>query len=215
MVARNKLWWILTGINLTVVIIAFMIEQKLAIRLAVWIGLFFLCLTLMPVRLMRWIKMPVLILAKFVANRRQFGITAGLMFSTHAMIAIYKYNGLNTFFFLSPEIIPALIADAINIVMLVTSLQYLNNKLGKYWKLLHRLIWFAVPVAFFHSLMAANSYSGHTDLLSFLVFGSLLAFVLLDVIVLKLLKRLPTSVPWLTLGITAAGVVTGLLLYLS
>lgn len=180
MIKNNKIWLLISLVSSGLVALTALQSKNLPIKLSVYLGILYLCLTLIPNNLALILpanlkKYPQM-LAKY---KRDFGISAGLMFLVHSFTAWSYYGKFEFNFFFEGEIILGYLANVIFVLLLLTSSQWSKKVLKTNWKKLHILVWAAVPLAFFHSNLAAVYYDGKINPLAVIGFGSLylLAFI--------------------------------------
>ncbi len=213
---------IITASYLFVLLIA-TFNLTLSIKTAIYFALFYLMLVLIPARVLRWnifsktgVKLK---LAWLLARRKQFGISAGFMVLLHSGLAIFFYSGIRQGLFFLPfytskEIILGVLAEIIFVIMLITSIEVIISKLGKYWKPMHRFVWLAVGFATLHSQIASASYVGKNSLLALGMFSLIIIFALFDLIQALLKKRDP-KVAVITLILLGMGLAIGFLVFFS
>jgi|GEM_PF-5245918 len=180
MLKNNKIWLILTSVSIIAVILSSLQSTNLPIKVSVYLGILFLCLTLIPNNLALILPTNLKKWPQFIAKyKRDFGISAGLLFLTHSFTAWSYYGKFDFSFFFEGEIILGYLANVIFVLLLLTSSQWSKKVMKQNWKRLHILVWAAVPLAFFHSNLASMYYKGEINPLAVIGFGSLylLAFV--------------------------------------
>ncbi|MDO8537680.1 MAG: ferric reductase-like transmembrane domain-containing protein [archaeon] len=102
--------------------------------------------------------------AKYVDYRRDFGVMGfvfGMLHYLGVVSVLFEGNPMNVFAFAFSEpidpflkpIIFALLAYPIFFLMFLTSTDWAVEKLGKKWKALHRLVYFAFMFLVFHFLL--------------------------------------------------------------
>lgn len=157
---RNKIWISLVAtIYLVALVVGVATDTSWAVKFLAYTSVIMLAFTLAPARLIRWFsKSPSSYLTTLLAYRRSLGVTTGFSVLGHVFLAFLVYGDLDITFYFSQPILPGAIAEAVFVLMLVTSGTYLTAKLGKYWKPLHRLVWLTVPLAFVHSEIANLAY---------------------------------------------------------
>jgi DMSO/TMAO reductase YedYZ heme-binding membrane subunit len=159
MFVKNKNWIILSLITVALVFLSFLIQDKLAIKVSVYLGLGFLVLTLvppnihkiLPVKLQTWNS-------KLIKFRRDFGIVAGILLVLHGLLSSGIFGKFNLKFALGYNIIGGFLAYLIFIALLLTSSNWSIRVLKKNWKRLHLLVWSAVGLAFSHAVLAKYTF---------------------------------------------------------
>jgi DMSO/TMAO reductase YedYZ heme-binding membrane subunit len=213
---------IITASYLFVLLIA-SFNLTLSVKAAIYFALLYLMLALLPTRLLRWnlfSKLQIkLKLAWLLARRKQFGISAGFMVLLHSGLAIFLYSGIRQGLFFLPfyysrEIILGVLAETVFIIMLITSIEVIISKLGKYWKPIHRFVWLAVGFATLHSQIASTSYIGRNSIIALGLFGILIVFAVFDLIQALIRKRDP-KIAILTLVLLSTGLAIGLIVFFS
>lgn len=180
MLKNNKIWLLLSSISFALVAISSLQAKNTPIKLSVYLGILYLCLTLIPNNLALILPANLKKWPNWVAKyKRDFGISAGLMFLVHASLAWNFFGKLELDFIFRGEIILGFLANIIFVLLLLTSSQWSKRVMKKNWKRLHILVWAAVPLAFFHSNLATVYYDGEISNLAVIGFGSLylLAFI--------------------------------------
>lgn len=106
--------------------------------------------------------------------RKPLGVGAGVWFVVHSVASVWEHFDLSAALgpqFARTGIVLGLFATLVFVLMLATSTGRAQRALGGNWKRLHRLVWFAVPLAFAHSLV-----SGGLEPLAVLLYGGIMAF---------------------------------------
>jgi len=186
MLKNNKNWLIISLVSLILVGIAGFLKKRAEVSISAYIGILFLVLTLIPKNLALllpagWQK-PFQAVGKY---KRDFGITAGLLFLTHALLAWNIFGKLKPEFLVRGEIILGLIALIIFIALLLTSSKWSIRILKKNWKRLHILVWAAVPLAFLHSSIAALHFTNEMSIIAVVGFGSLYLLAFAQIFIKK------------------------------
>ena len=111
-----------------------------------------------------------------ITYRRPLGLTAFYYACVHLFGYSFINYGLDTKLILqdmqsSPYIIAGMLAFCLLVPLAVTSTQWAIRRLGKYWRLLHRLIYVAVTLGIIHALWhrLTTGYSP-VDIIIYLVF---------------------------------------------
>ncbi|KXK26377.1 MAG: Sulfoxide reductase heme-binding subunit YedZ [candidate division WS6 bacterium OLB20] len=215
--ARNRRWIIATAFNYVLLITLAALNIQLAVKLAGYITILYLALTLIPVRLRGWRSFGERsdrILLQLQGQRRDFGISAAWVVILHALFAFYYYGGasvgvIDLRFYLTPAIAPGFLAEGFLLLLLITSHGYLKRRLGTSWKPLHRMIWIAVGLAVVHTFLAARSYTAeNTGLAAVIILLTIIMTAVLDFIIRsrrgKETDIQKTSLAFLSLGIISA-----------
>jgi DMSO/TMAO reductase YedYZ heme-binding membrane subunit/cytochrome b involved in lipid metabolism len=180
MLKNNKIWLLINLVSFGLVALSSLQSKNLPIKLSVYLGILYLCLSMIPNNLALILPANLKKWPQFVAKyKRDFGISAGLMFLTHASLAWNLFGDFKLDFIFRGEIILGLLANIIFVALLLTSNQWSKKVLKKNWKRLHILVWAAVPLAFFHSSLAGMYYQNELSRIALVGFGSLylLAFI--------------------------------------
>lgn len=190
---QNNKVWIIASLVLAVgfYTLSVMGVDDNSVASTVTLGIVFLVLTLVPNNLLR-LQLPFLqkatpYLARIVKYRRDLGIIAGLLFVTHAILAIMgvkafsEANGMpfDVSFLGSKPIILGTFAIIVILLLLLTSSNFIHTHLGSKWKVIQSLVWLSVPLALVHSLLAANEPSSA----AILGFGLIIALVVVEMII--------------------------------
>ena len=102
-------------------------------------------------------------------------------------------------------IVLGLLATAVFVAMLATSTDRAQRALGRNWKRLHRLVWFAVPLALAHTILASG-----LDSPSIVLYLGIMAFAGFEY---HALRRRRTRGAWTHLMLIGAGVFAAILVY--
>ena len=144
-------------------------------------GTILLVLTLVPANLLRfgWFKRrkPVRFLAGL---RKPLGISAGVWFAAHTVVGIVEYFDLSLSSelvrqFLIGDMLAGVVAMLVFVALLATYFSALQRRLGKSWKPLQRLVWFAVPLALVHTILSATRLH-HFEMTSVWFLGAIVVF---------------------------------------
>ena len=103
------------------------------------------------------------------------------------------------------RILMGLLATGWVVAMLATSTDRAQRALGKNWKRLHRLVWFAVPLSLAHAILASG-----LDSPSNLLFGGLMVFAAFEY---RALHRRGARGAGTHLALIGAGVLVAVLVY--
>jgi len=125
-----------------------------------YIGMVLLVGTLLPSNLLRFGRFShgrrMRALAKL---RKPLGISAGVWFVVHSAASVWEHFDLSLPLgpqFARTGIVLGIVATLVFVLMLATSTGRAQRALGGNWKRLHRLVWFAVPLALAHALVAGG-----------------------------------------------------------
>lgn len=142
------------------------------------IGAVLLVFVMLPSNLLRfrWARgRPIQTLARL---RKPLGISAGIWFVAHAIVGIVEYFDLSESLLrqlLIGDMAIGLVATLVFIALLATSNDASVRLLGSNWKRLHRLVWFAVPLALAHTALSSARLH-HLEPPDVLLFGTTIAF---------------------------------------
>lgn len=106
--------------------------------------------------------------------RKPLGVSAGVWFVAHSVVSVREFFNLSLPLlpqFTRTGILLGLLATLVFVAMLATSTDRAQRALGRNWKRLHRLVWFAVPLSLAHAMLASG-----LDSPSNLLFAGLVAF---------------------------------------
>ena len=106
--------------------------------------------------------------------RKPMGVSAGVWFVVHSVVSVRELFDLSLPLlpqFARTGIVLGLLATLVFVAMLATSTDRAQRALGRNWKRLHRLVWFAVPLSLAHTLLASGA-----DSPSNLLFVGIIAF---------------------------------------
>ncbi|MBC7475735.1 MAG: ferric reductase-like transmembrane domain-containing protein [Candidatus Sericytochromatia bacterium] len=181
---HNRLWFLLTLALTSLILILDKIDIYNAAQGSSTFGIIFLVLSLLP---NNFLKLKINKLQRFqklfktlARYRRDFGITAGILFIIHTITSLGLFGTISFEFIFSQPIILGLISLVIMIALLLTSSKWTIKKLGKKWKPLHSLIWILIPLALTHSLLSSNEYAEDLSKPALIGFGSALALVIFE-----------------------------------
>ncbi|MEI6462883.1 MAG: hypothetical protein WCO33_04445 [bacterium] len=159
-------FWIVPSIlSIVLSFAAYLITKETSTftTVSAFFSMIFLGLTLIPGNLgnvlpssMNTLKKTIF---KAIAKRRDFGIMFGVTILAHAIFAELKFYNLNILKGLTPDIIPGGIVLFLVAIMLITS-NYSVQRIVKRWKLIHSVIWFALPVVVIHGIFSAYNFKG-------------------------------------------------------
>ncbi len=138
-----------------------------------YIGMVLLVGTLLPSNLLRFGRFShgrrMRALAKL---RKPLGISAGVWFVVHSAASVWEHFDLSLPLgpqFARTGIVLGIVATLVFVLMLATSTGQAQRALGGNWKRLHRLVWFAVPLA--HALV-----TGELEPPAILLYGGIMVY---------------------------------------
>lgn len=140
-----------------------------------------------------------------IRARRALGISAFFFASLHGFIGFFiQLQGFYGLEFLSEKYIQSIILGltslSILLIMTITSFEFFVRRLGKKWKMIHRLVYVAAVLIVFHALILGSHYM---DLRSDVALISLFLIVLLLVLELfrfnKFLEKRWPQIPHLNI----------------
>lgn len=177
--------------------------------ISAYLGTFFLVGALVPSNLLRFERYAsgrrTRALARF---RKPLGISAGVWFVVHSVVSVWELFDLSLPLlaqFTRTGIVLGLLATVVFVAMLATSTDRAQRALGANWKRLHRLVWFAVPLALAHTLLASG-----LDSPSILLYLGIMAFAGFEY---RALRSRGTRGAWTHLRLIGAGVLAAALIY--
>jgi DMSO/TMAO reductase YedYZ heme-binding membrane subunit len=125
-----------------------------------YIGTVLLVGTLLPSNLLRFGRLARGRRMRALARlRKPLGISAGVWFVVHSVVSVWEHFDLSLALgpqFARTGIVLGIVATLVFVLMLATSTGRAQRALGGNWKRLHRLVWFAVPLALAHALVAGG-----------------------------------------------------------
>ena len=125
-----------------------------------YLGTFFLVGALVPSNLLRFERYASGRTTRALARlRKPLGISAGLWIVAHSVVSVFELFDLSLPLlqqFARTGIVLGLLATAVFGAMLATSTDRAQRVLGRNWKRLHRLVWFVVPLALAHTILASG-----------------------------------------------------------
>lgn len=150
------------------------------IKMSAWFAVILLFFTLVPINILRVIQNIELrkFVAKFAADKRVFGIAFGIIALVHTLVALWQKFDFNLNYLFYQDTITGLLAILIIVGMLISSNLWVQKKVH-FWKMMHALIWFVLPLVTTHALMSeifkldGSSIFFLVILFSMLLFGSL------------------------------------------
>ncbi len=91
--------------------------------------------------------------------RKPLGISAGVWFVAHSVVSVWEFFDLSLPLlpqFTRTGVVLGILETVVFVAMLATSTDRAQRALGRNWKRLHRLVWFAVPLALAHTILASG-----------------------------------------------------------
>lgn len=122
------------------------------------IGVVLLVGTLVPSNLLRFRRLKrwrsLTVLARF---RAPVGISSGVWFVAHAVLSLRLFDLAAPLppQFATADIVVGALAMVVFVSMLATSNEASQRLLGKDWKRLQQFVWFALPLALTHTVLAS------------------------------------------------------------
>ena len=129
--------------------------------ISAYLGALFLIGALVPANLLRFERFArggrrMRALARL---RKPMGVSAGVWFVVHSVVSVRELFDLSLPLlpqFARTGIVLGLLATLVFVAMLATSTDRAQRALGRNWKRLHRLVWFAVPLVLGHAILASG-----------------------------------------------------------
>ncbi len=123
--------------------------------------------------------------AVYIKARKAIGVSAFLFALLHAEFAFFKIlGGLQGIQVLEGRVVIAISLGNASLfilgIMAVTSLDALIKKLGRYWKPLHRLVYFAGILTIAHALMLGSHFTDISRAIPKIFFTALLILLSLE-----------------------------------
>ena len=179
--------------------------------ISAYLGTFFLIGALVPYNLLRFERYASGRRTRALAKlRKPLGISAGVWFVVHSVVSVWEMFDLSLSSelvrqFLIGDMLAGVVAMLVFVALLATSFSALQRRLGKSWKPLQRLVWFAVPLALAHTILASG-----LDSPSIVFYLGLMAFAGFEY---RVLRRRGTRGARTHLILIGAGVLTAALIY--
>lgn len=174
-------------------------------------GAVLLVLVLLPSNLLRfgWLsKRPWL--RGLARLRKPLGISSGVWFVAHSLVALVEYfeldGSLLRQLFIG-DMALGVVATGIFVALLATSTNAAQRILGANWKRLQRLVWFAVPLALAHAALSSLRLN-HLEPPGVVLFGGIIVFAIVEYVVLRHRRG-----AWTHAGLVTAGVMVAALIY--
>jgi DMSO/TMAO reductase YedYZ heme-binding membrane subunit len=177
LIKNNYFWIFLSTLSIVVSFFGEQIIDKPSPKIAVYLGLAFLTLTLLPpllksIKLLKNYKKPI---SKLIKLKRDLGITSGVLFIFHTIFVWKKFADFQLSFLFEIEIITGTLALLIFIILLATSNQYSIKKLKTNWRKIQSLVWLSVPLLLIHPLLTSTVY--HEEIPKLTVFFGILIII--------------------------------------
>ena len=222
--SRFKLSLFIVPVNVAAAVIVAAVSAFGAGNLAVptaTVGTILLFLTLIPSNLLRFgpfavrgskSRNMVSILARLQAP---LGISSGVWFVTHSLVSLELLDLAAPLLkqFAVADVAMGLLAALVFAAMLTTSTDAWKRMLGKNWKRLQRLVWFAVPLALGHSVLSSLRFSGSIEPPTTALLVGLVAFAAFESLVLWR-RGVAWRSAWTHAGLVVAGLAAAALIYL-
>src|SRR4028119_1637978 len=177
--------------------------------ISAYLGTFFLIGALVPSNLLRFERYASERRTRALARlRKPLGISAGVWFVAHSVVSVWELFDLSLPLlpqFTRTGIVLGLLATAVFVAMLATSTERAQRALGRNWKRLHRLVWFAVPLALAHTILASG-----LDSPSIVFYLGIMAFAGFEY---HALRRRRKRGAWTHLMLTSSGAFAAALIY--
>ncbi len=177
--------------------------------ISAYLGALFLLGALVPSNLLRFERFARGQRMRTLARlRKPLGVSAGVWFVAHSVVSVWEFFDLSLPLlpqFTRTGIILGLLATLVFVAMLATFTDRAQRVLGRNWKRLHRLVWFAVPLSLAHTLLASGA-----DSPSNLLFVGIITFAGFEY---RALRRHGTQGARTHLMLIGAGVFAAALIY--
>jgi DMSO/TMAO reductase YedYZ heme-binding membrane subunit len=177
--------------------------------ISAYLGTFFLTGALVPSNLLRFERYASGRRTRALARlRKPLGISAGVWFVAHSVVSVWEFFDLSLPLlpqFTRTGIVLGILATVVFVAMLATSTDRAQRALGRNWKRLHRLVWFAVPLALAHTILASG-----WDSPSIAFYLGIMAFAGFEY---HALRGRRTRGAWTHLMLISAGVFAAALIY--
>jgi sulfoxide reductase heme-binding subunit YedZ len=177
--------------------------------ISAYLGTFFLIGALVPSNLLRFERYASRRRTRALAGlRKPLGISAGVWFVAHSVVSVWELFDLSLPLlpqFTRTGIVLGLLATVVFVVMLATSTDRAQRALGRTWKRLHRLVWFAVALALAHTILASG-----LDSPSIVLYLGIMVFAGFEY---HALRRRRMRGAWTHLMPISAGVIAAALIY--
>jgi sulfoxide reductase heme-binding subunit YedZ len=177
--------------------------------ISAYLGTFFLIGALVPSNLLRLERYASGRRTRALARlRKPLGVSAGVWFVAHSVVSVWELFDLSLPLlpqFARTGIVLGLLATVVFVAMLATSTERARRALGRNWKRLHRLVWFAVPLALAHTILASG-----LDSPSIVLYLGIMVFAGFEY---RALRRRRMRGAWTHLMLIGAGVFAAALIY--
>ena len=186
------------------------------------IGGVFLLLVLFPSNLLRFVwwserkalRVPLRFLARL---RKPLGISAGVWFVAHTVVGFVEFFDFDSSLVrqvLIGDIAIGLVATLIFVALLATSTDAAQRRLRGGWKLLQRLVWFAVPLSLAHTA-PSGARLWHLEPPGTFLFSLMALFAAFELFALwrRRSRRGVTGTVWTHARLVVAGLAFSVVLY--
>lgn len=194
---QKQLWLILSIACMGLVLFASFFNIS-TVKSTVYIGIAFLILTLVPIHFKKWAQ-----------YRRDFGIVAGILLIVHGLLAFKTYFNFSIPSLFGSRMFSGTLAALVLFIMLVTSNFGIQRKLKGWWRVIHAVVWFAVPLSLVHAIMAGSAFTGETPILAVLTLGGILIFTFIK----PILPGSNQKESFRDMGLAIAGVLVAFSIY--
>lgn len=143
------------------------------------IGVILLVATLIPPNLLHLERFKRGVVKTLATLRAPFGISAGVWFVAHAAVSLqlFKLSAPLWPQFFTADMVLGGFAFAVFAALLATSNTASQRRMGKNWKRLQRLVWFAVPLALVHALLSSLRFLAETESVGAALFIVIVGFI--------------------------------------
>lgn len=184
-------------------------------------GVILLVLALVPANLLRirWFKRrkPIRFLAGL---RKPLGISSGVWFVAHTIVGVVEYLSLSWALpgqLLIGDMLVGVVAMLVFVALLATSFSAAQRRLGKSWKPLQRLAWFAIPLALVHTIFSAMRLH-HLEMTPVWFLGAIVVFAGFEYLAFGrsgrgARGRSAGKNAWTHVGLVVAGAAVAVLIY--
>lgn len=146
--------------------------------------------------------------------RAPLGVSSGVWFVVHSLVSLELFDLVAPLLtqFAAVDIAMGLVAALVFAAMLATSTEAWKRVLGKNWKRLQSLVWFAVPLALGHTVLSSLRFNGSIEPPTTALLGGLVAFAIFESLVL-LRRGVARRSAWTHAGLVVAGSAAAALIY--
>lgn len=184
------------------------------------VGTILLFLTLIPSNLLRFGPFAVRgsrarnFMSTLAKLRAPLGISSGVWFVAHSLISLELFDLAEPLLaqFATADIAMGVVAALVFAAMLTTSTDAWKRMLGKNWKRLQSLVWFAVPLALGHTVLSSLRFNGSIEPLTTTLLAGLVAFTVFELLVLWR-RGVARRSAWTHAGLVGAGLAAAVLIY--